>query len=1180
MTVSETINERAQLENVEDIYPLSPMQQGMLFHTAYERESGTYLEQSVFTIDGDLDVAAFKRAWKAVLDSHSILRSSFLWEDLEKPLQVVHRGVEVPFKEEDWRNQPPDIQTELLQDHLSEDRRRGFDLRNAPLLRVTLFRTGASTYKFVFSRHHIVLDRWSRSIVLKDLFAFYESLANGEELRPSQQRPYGDYISWLAAQDLGAAKDYWHASLEGFTAPTSVAVGKVRESIEHGREFHDERIQLSETATARLRDFARQHKLTLNTLTQAAWALLLSKYAREKDVLFGVTVSGRPATLAGVESMVGLFINTLPLRVQLDPDTEVLALLKTLQEQQFALQQYEYCSLVDIQGWSEVPRGVPLFESILVFENLPVSSSSQTANGKLRVQSDRSYGSATGYPLTLLVSPGARFSLQLVYDRARFRGEIVARMLLHLETILQDMVTDPERPLSELRLLRPEEKQRLLFDWNQTKTDYDREIGVHELFERQAFSNPSAVAATFRDQQLTYGELNTRADKLAVRLRSLGVGPETLVGICIERSLEMVVGLVGILKAGGTYVPLDPAFPLERLAFIIKDADLTVLVTQKSLLRELPAHDATVVTVDAEEIPSEDSNDDVVSRASADNLVYVIYTSGSTGKPKGVAIEHRALTNFLLSVQRQPGLAADDVLLAVTTLSFDIAALEIYLPLITGARVVIADAEVASDGIQLKQLIAESGATVMQATPATWQMLNNAGWQGQPGLKVLCGGEALSVELANALVARGMTVWNMYGPTETTVWSTIRQIEAGDELISIGRPIANTQIYLLDEANRPVPAGIAGELHIGGDGVARGYLDPELTAEKFIPNIFANVPDARLYKTGDLARYTENGDIEYLGRIDNQVKIRGYRIELGEIEAVLAQHSSVLENVVIARDDTVGDKRLVAYVVMANGQKQTSEDLREFLRERLPEYMLPAAIVHLRKLPLTPNGKVNRRALPAPDYDAELQDSFVAPRTQTEELLASIWSEVLKVSRVGVNDNFFELGGHSLLAVSMISRVRDALSVDLKVRSLFEAPTVARLARTLEDSGKHALVPSITRVKRTPNLPLSFAQERLWFLDQLESESPFYNVPSAFRLTGSLDVESLRRAFEAITMRHEALRTTFPLVDGNPVQLISSSPAVAFTSSDLTSLDRSRIEVEIRERGGDEARKPFDLQRG
>ncbi len=1556
-------------DNLEDLYPLSPMQQGMLFHTMYERESGTYFEQSVFTLEGDLDVNSFERAWQLVIERHPILRSSFIW-DLEKPLQVVHREVAIDIRQEDWRDQPLS-----LDDYLADDRHRGFDLRTAPLIRLALFRTADTTYKFVFSRHHIVLDRWSRSIVLKEVFQAYESFVNRREPQLDRPRPYGDYISWLTDQHLEDAESYWRAELAGFTTPTPISIDpKSVNAARQGREFADERIQLSEQATARLSEFAREHKLTLSTLMQGAWALLLSTYAREEDVLFGVTVSGRSAPLSGVESMVGLFINTLPLRVKLNPESKILSWLESLQEQQFALQQYEYCSLLDIQSWGEVPRGTPLFETILVFENLPVNIGSGSANGNLKVQSDRSYGSATGYPLTLLAMPGPRFALQLVYDRAWFHSETVSRMLIHLQTVLERLVVDPERRLSEISVLRSEQKQRLLFDWNQTSTDYEKDVCVHQLIERQASLKHTAVAATFQDQKLTYAELNARANQLARHLRSLGVGPESLVGICVERSLEMLVGVLGILKAGGAYVPLDPTFPSERVAFMIEDSDLAVLVTLESLLAELPSTRAKMVVLDAEwNQISQNSGENFASAVTADNLAYVIYTSGSTGQSKGVEVGHRALTNFLFSVQQEPGIGPNDVLLAVTTLSFDIAGLELYLPLISGARVAIVESEVAADGTQLKERI--SSATVMQATPATWQMLINAGWQGQTGLKILCGGEALSRELANELLARGVTLWNMYGPTETTIWSTTCRIEVvGDGPITVGRPLANTQIYLLDEYHEPVPIGVAGELHIGGDGLARGYLKrPQLTAEKFIPNPFSEESDARMYKTGDLARYLANGEIEYLGRIDHQVKIRGFRIELGEIESVLRQHAQVRESVVVAREDVEGERRLVAYVVpdrarqdagaahveqisrwqhvwdstykqtaapadpsfniagwnssytgepipptqmrewvdqtverilslkprrvleigcgtglllsriaphcdsfhgtdltrasidylkvqiaegafrnvtvsqqsgndftgiesgsfdtvilnsvvqyfpsveylldvlkrvietvqpggsvflgdlrslpllhafhaavqlqnapssldtktvlqrieaeaeqeqellvdpafftwlkdqlpqisdveiqlkrghyrneltqfrydvvlhvgkekplpfagrrldwpaggveaqeeyvlvtgvpnarianevralellraadgpqtvgelrkaleseqvsaedpekfwaLAGGRcvevtwsreagkydvllrkahaprvevprhfhkptdwreyannpvRETSwrslvSELKRHLEERLPDYMVPAMFVELAELPLTPNGKVDRRRLPAPRSEAQALDEFVAPRTDLEELLAGIWAEVLKVSRVGVNDNFFELGGHSLLAVSMISRVRDALGVQLKVRSLFEAPTVARLARTVSQLHGNAAIPAITRVEREGHLPLSFAQERLWFLDQLEKESAFYNMPAAFRVSGTLNVEHLRSAFEALTMRHEVLRTTFAVVDEKPVQVISPTPAVTFTVSDLRELDRDAREAEMRRLTVEEVQRPFDLQSG
>jgi len=673
----------------------------------------------------------------------------------------------------------------------------------------------------------------------------------------------------------------------------------------------------------------------MNTLTQAGWALLLSKHTREKDVLFGVTVAGRPTMLSGVESIAGLFINTLPLRVQLTSNPNVLTWLKCLQEQQLSLQEYEYCSLLDIQRWSEIPRGIPLFQTIVVFENLPVGGSFQSANSNLKVRGDRGYGSVTGYPLTLIVMPGARLSLQLIYDRAKFSSETIRLMLLHLETALEEIAADPARRLSMIPMVGPQERKQL-FDWNDTEKEYESAVCVHQLFEQQASLNPSAIAVTFQDQHLTYAELNARANQSARQLRELGVGPETLVGIFIERSLEMVIGLLAILKAGGAYVPLDPEFPKQRLAFMIEDAGLRLLLTQKRLLAELPSHRAGVVVLDNEEELTY-RQENLVPEGTADNLAYVIYTSGSSGKPKGVGIGHRALTNFLFSVQRQPGLVREDVLLAVTTLSFDIAGLEIYLPLITGARLVIADREDASDGIRLQQTIADSGATVMQATPATWRMLINAGWQGQKGLKVLCGGEALSRELANELLARDVALWNMYGPTESTIWSTMCKVETGDD-ISIGRPLSNTQIYLLDEEQNLVPIGMAGELHIGGVGLARGYLNrPELTADRFVPNLFSDEADARLYKTGDLARYLGDGNIEYLGRIDNQVKLRGFRIEPGEIEEVIKKHPQVSEALVLAREDEPNDQSLIAYVV-PNRDLSNSDVKQNFQAEQVSQW--------------------------------------------------------------------------------------------------------------------------------------------------------------------------------------------------------------------------------------------------
>jgi amino acid adenylation domain-containing protein len=656
----------------------------------------------------------------------------------------------------------------------------------------------------------------------------------------------------------------------------------------------------------------------------------------------------------------------------------------------------------------------------------------------------------------------SEFTLIIQEDKAEclwaFNTEVldansVVQMQRGFAAFLQGIVSEPERPISHLPILAKAEQDLLLVEWNATQAPYPRQSCIHHLFEAQIESRPDAVALVYEGARLTYRELDQRANQLARYLQKLGVGPEVLVGLCVERSLEMVVGLLGILKAGGAYVPLDPTYPAERLAFMLEDSGAPVLVTQQHLLSQLPDPAAKVVCLDADAaVLARQSQAVPVSGATPDHLAYVIYTSGSTGKPKGVQIPHRAAVNFLWSMRRQPGLTAEDTWLAVTTLSFDIAALELFLPLIVGARGIVAGRDLAANGAALAETLASAGVTVMQATPITWRLLLAAGWQGRPGLMILCGGEALPLDLAQQLLPRGASLWNLYGPTETTIWSTVCKIEPGDEIVTIGRPIANTQIYLLDPQLQPVPVGVPGELYIGGDGLARGYLNrPELTAERFIPHPFSSEPGARLYRTGDLARYRPGGSIEHLGRLDFQVKLRGFRIELGEIEAVLAQHLAVRQAVVVAREDVPGDKRLVAYAVLREKQTAAVVDLQDHVTKQLPTYMVPVAFVLLEAIPLTPNGKVDRRALPAPGYTRpQLDETFAAPGTQTEETVAGIWSRVLGIEQIGIHDDFFALGGDSLRAMQVISHLRRTLQIHLPLARFFKARTVAELARIIE----------------------------------------------------------------------------------------------------------------------------------
>jgi amino acid adenylation domain-containing protein len=1087
-------------KNIADIYPLSPLQQGMLFHSLYAPNSGVYGVQIGYEVRGDLNITAFEQAWQQVVDRHPVLRTAFVWDKLEKPLQVVGRQVKATLEQHDWREIPPFQQKQQLADFLQKQRQQGFNLSKAPLMRLALIQLDQNVYQFIWSYHHLLLDGWSVPLLIKEFLAFYNAYCRAQTIYLQPPRPYRDYIAWLQQQDLTQAAQFWQQSLQGFTAPTPLGVDRNASRLDNPTPDHREQhIQLSAKLTTGLKSFARTHQLTLNTLIQATWALILSRYSGESDVVFGATCSGRPVTLAGSESMVGLFINTLPVRVQINPQQPLLSWLDGLQAQQVERQQYEYSPLVEIQRMSAVPRTAPLFESLVVFENYPVESSLQQPLDYLEIGKVQIF-EQTNYPLNFYAIAGSTLSLKILYDSGRFESASITRMLNHCQTLLESIIEHPEQCLWELPLLTKAERDRLLA-FNQIPKSQIEQC-IHQLFEAQVEQTPDAIAAVFEEEQITYRALNRRANQLARALRKLGVGPETLVGICVERSLEMIVGLLGILKAGGAYVPLDPTYPKERLALMLEDADVSVLLTQEKLIADLPQLNARIICLDRDGCAlAQEPDRNLPHRVNPDNLAYVIYTSGSTGQPKGVQILHKALVNFLTAMSKAPGLTQNDILLAVTTLSFDIAGLELYLPLIVGARSVIVSREVAADGGQLLEQLNTSGATVMQATPATWRLLLASGWQGNQSLKILCGGEALDFQLARQLLERGQEVWNLYGPTETTIWSSIYRVEAKTNLtpssVSIGRPIANTQFYVLDAQLNPVPVGIAGELYIGGAGLARGYLNrPDLTAEKFIPNPFrrreqgtAPVPTTRgtrrelfmgispqdhtrsatdwlgnreqvnspphpltfsphLYKTGDLVRYRSDGSLEYLGRLDNQIKIRGFRIELGEIEAALKLHPEVQEAVTVVQEDEAGDKRLVAYIVpLIQNSKFKIQNLKRFLSEKLPSYMIPSVFVLLESLPLTPNGKVDRRALPEPEgIRPELDVSYVMPQTEIERAITLVWQEVLKLEKIGVRDNFFDLGGHSLLMVRVHSLLRDRLSCDISLVDMFRYPTISALA--------------------------------------------------------------------------------------------------------------------------------------
>jgi amino acid adenylation domain-containing protein len=1183
---------------IEAVYALSPMQQGIFFHSLQSPGAGLYIIQFVFRLTGELDVETFQQAWEAVCKRHSILRTAFTWKRVSKMLQVVFRRANLPVYLKDWRGHSDATQEKMFQEFLAHDQEQEFDFSSPPLLRLNLIRTSDEVYQFICSFHHVLLDGWAFVFLLQETAIYYQAFLNGQPARLPAARPYRDYIKWLESQDMAKAKAFWSETLNGITAPTSIPSQASGELSSHSESS----LTISNDTSDALRKLSRIHQITLNTVMQGTWALLLSLYTGSDDVMFGATVSGRPAEIDGVESMVGLFINTLPVRISLDWSSSLVTWLKNIQAQQARAREYEYTPLVEIQGWTQVPRNLPLFETILVFENYPTNvleESSQT-NGPAKKASHLqmeivSSNAKTNYPLGLTVHTKGNLVLQFNYDSSRYAPEIVERILGQMRTLLDSIAGKTEQRLSELQWLSEPERKQLLQEWNHTSVDYRQNQCIHELVAAQAIHKPSAIAVIAGDHQISYGELNDRANKLANYLCGRGMGPEQVVGICLERSIEMVMTLLAVLKSGAAYLPLDGAYPVERLTYMINDAGVKLVVTQESLRDVLGEYEEEVICVDTEwrEIARQ-SGAPVERVVSGENLAYVIYTSGSTGKPKGVMVTHANLSRLFAITEKLFEFNSEDVWTLFHSYAFDFSVWEMWGALCYGGKLLVVPYWVSRTPEAFGELLFQEGVTVVNQTPSAFKQLmpvyKAQAWSAEPLLRyVIFGGEALDLQSLRDWVERQgdqkPQLINMYGITETTVHVTYKRLSRKDieshKGSEIGVALGDLQAYVLDEQERVVPIGVGGELYVGGAGVARGYLSRgERTAERFVPNPFSEQAGERLYRTGDKVRWQSDGTLEFIGRIDSQVKIRGFRIELGEIESVLQNVMGVRQAVVIAREDEPGDHRLVAYVVGDNDLK--SEDLRSALQSRLPEYMVPSAFVMLEKLPLTPNGKLDRKALPKPDMQAN-EGEYVAPRTAVEEIVAGLFCEVLKLEKASIEESFFELGGHSLLATQLVSRLRTTFEIELPLRVVFEWPTAAGLAQQIEtarQNGQTFLAPPIERADRQQALPLSFAQQRLWFIDQLEPGSPAYNIPVAVKLQGELNEACLERSFQEIVNRHEVLRTRFVMQEGEPIQVIEPTYKLVLEVLDLSHLGESGREAVARVQASEEAVKPFDLSQG
>ena len=1194
--------------------PLSDNQQGIWFLSQFAPESSIYNVSVAGLIRSEVDSEGFRRAFQALVDRHPSLRTVFTVRD-GKPAQRTLERQPADFDEVDASTWSDDA----LKGRLDAETQRSFDLERGPVMRASLFTRSIREHVLLLVIHHIAVDFWSLAMIMNELGALYPGKSQDRTaVLPPLGLRYTDFVRWQA--DLLAGPEgerlwgYWKKQLAGPLPVLNLPTDRPRPPIQLFRGAHHD-FTLNERLTERLRGLAKTEGATLYMVLLTVFELTLFYHSGQDDILVASPMVGR--SRVEFESMVGLFANPVVLRANMAGNPTFKELLARVRQTVVAaLDHQDYPTLRLVQRLRP-PRDLsrpPLCQTMFVLDK-PHRTIEQAApsfaRGETGFRMDLGGFEMESIPLErraatldlvmLIIETTGSLSASIRFNTDLFDASTIVRMAEHFQTLVESILDDTGAAIGDLEMLTSAERRQLLVDFNDTKTEYDGGECVHQLFEQQVSRTPDSVAVMFEGQQLTYAQLNARANQLARHLQALGVGPETLVAICMERCPEMAVAVLGILKAGGAFLPLDPTYPAERLAFMIDDARPRVILTKGSLPGGLIECGTLIVAFDSDwGAIARESEENPAVGANAGNLAYVIYTSGSTGRPKGVMCEHGGLANYLRWVGDGP---LGDLELSVpltTRLTFDMCLKQLFPPLLRGGALWMLPEEILADPVALLSALATRTKTGFNCVPSLWKAILDAIESGRAtapehGLTHLFfGGEPLGKDLVGRTLRAlpHLQIWNIYGPTEATANASATRIAEGDE-VTIGRPIANATIYILNAFLRPVAIGVQGDLYIGGAGVARGYLNrPELTAERFVADPFSAQSGARMYKTGDLARYRPDGNIEFLGRADQQVKIRGFRIELGEIEAALARHPDVREAVVVTHEAAAdedpafvrAERQLVAYVVAGQEPGPTTSELRTFLKEKLPEYMVPTVFVTLAALPLLPNGKIDRRALRAPDRSRpDLDEAFTAPRNATEELLVGIWAELLDVKGIGIHDNFFDLGGHSLLATQLVSRVRESFRVEIPLRRLFEAPTVAGLAYGIEAArtvGQNPLAPPIVPVPRDGDLALSFAQQRLWFFDQLEPGHTAYNIPAAVRLKGPLNLPALERSLNEIVKRHESLRTTFEELDGRPRQVIAPALTIALPVVDLRHLPPIEREIEVRRLATAEAQRSFDLAKG
>jgi len=1115
------------MPDIEDMYPLTAPQQGMLFHTISATSSGIYVEQVVWRLTGPLDTGLLANAWQLLVDRNTVLRTSFLWQEVDEPLQIVHQRVQTDLPVWDWRGDSADDRRRLLAELLDADRDTAFDLATAPLVRPAVIRVGVEHHWLVWSCHHAILDGWSVAELRRELLTLHNELRSGREVPPGLRRPFRDFVAWLGRRDPAPGRQFWRRQMEGFATPLRLTDGFAPDAAGGYGSVH---LSLSSEDTTALREFCRTRRLTPNTVIQGAWALLLHRYTGESDVVFGVTSSGRPADFDTVESMTGPFITTTPLRITVD-DSQVQPWLQALQVGQADARLHEHTPLPDIHGFTHVARGVPLFETVMAFENHLTDATTGERIGDVEVATEESTG-RTNYPITVIVTASARLTIRLTFDRTRFDKDWMGRLTGHLQMLLLSIVRDGERSLAALPMLRADELAELA-NWN--STDRPRpSVRLESLFLAEAALRPTATALISADRQLTYGELDQRSAALAATLIGAGSHPDRLVAVVMKRGWEQVVAVLGILRAGAAYLPIDPQWPRSRIHHLLDRGECDLVVTQPAVDQALPWPEGVTRFV-IDQSPVEIPQPDRPAPGRPDDLAYVIFTSGSTGEPKGVAIDHRAVVNTVLDINERFAIGADDRLLALSSLGFDLSVYDIFGALAAGATLVIPEASASQDPARWAAWVDRAEVTVWNSVPAMLELLTDHAERTSSSLAslriALLSGDWIPVSLPDRFRAAvpDAVVVSLGGATEASIWSISHPIDEVDptwDSIPYGRPLDNQRFHILGPGLQPVPAGVPGELCIGGAGLARGYWrDDVRTAASFTRH---PISGERIYRTGDLGRYDANGEIRFLGRRDDQVKIHGFRVEPGEVEAHLLTHPAVTNAAVVVRGGR--ERRLAAYVV-APENAPTVGELRDYLADRLPRYLIPAVFVVVPELPLTANSKIDRAALPElSSARPNMSAPFTLPSSEIEELLVKAWCDALGLDSVGVEDNFFELGGDSLTTMRLAAQLHRR-DIEVTIGAIFEHPTIRELAAIIGAAGGTANLPPVRREPQDGPIPLTYAQEMIQILNALTPGSTAYVPRTSIEFQGPLDVVALGRALDALAARHTAFRTRFESKD-------------------------------------------------